>query len=233
MNQVSISCKPFADWRPAALVVLLGFLAGCQPQAAVGTLPLPSLSPPVLAQRQPLPPSRPQAISAVRATPVTTARASNAPAGWVAPVPAHAWRYIVIHHSATAAGSAATFDRSHRQRGWDELGYHFVIGNGTNSGDGQIEVGPRWAKQKVGAHAGVKLYNEYGIGICMVGDYNLDRPTSAQMRSLVKLVAYLMKTHGIPAERVLGHRDIKATDCPGRHLSVIEVRNLSRSQALR
>jgi 5-methylcytosine-specific restriction endonuclease McrA len=36
------------------------------------------------------------------------------------------------------------FDRSHRDKGWDELGYHFVIGNGTSSGDGVVEVGTRW-----------------------------------------------------------------------------------------
>ena len=28
-----------------------------------------------------------------------------------------------------------------RAKGWDELGYDFVIGNGTDTGDGQIEVG--------------------------------------------------------------------------------------------
>jgi len=84
------------------------------------------------------------------------------------------WRHIVIHHSATATGSAASFDREHRERGWEGLGYHFVIGNGTGTGDGQVEVGYRWRNQQRGAHAGNLEYNEYGIGICLVGDFAPD-----------------------------------------------------------
>src|SRR4051794_30602690 len=42
------------------------------------------------------------------------------------------WRWIVIHHSDTKTGCAAAFDRYHKDvHHWDELGYHFVIGNGT------------------------------------------------------------------------------------------------------
>ncbi|MFQ5589758.1 MAG: peptidoglycan-binding protein, partial [Phycisphaerae bacterium] len=52
------------------------------------------------------------------------------------------WTTIVIHHSATETGGASLFDRFHRKRGWDGLGYHFVIGNGTDTPDGLIEVGP-------------------------------------------------------------------------------------------
>jgi hypothetical protein len=44
------------------------------------------------------------------------------------------------------------------------------------------------------------------------------------MRSLDKLVAYLMKTYHIPPDHVLGHSDCKSTDCPGRHLNVAVVR---------
>jgi N-acetyl-anhydromuramyl-L-alanine amidase AmpD len=108
-----------------------------------------------------------------------------------------------------------------------------VIGNGTESGDGQIEVGPRWPKQKWGAHAKTpnNEFNDYGIGICLVGNFDIERPTAAQMRSLAKLVAYLEKNYRVPASRVLGHSDTKPTDCPGRNLSVATVRRMA-SQAL-
>ena len=33
--------------------------------------------------------------------------------------------------------------RMDQAKGWDELGYHFVIGNGTDTRDGQVEVGSR------------------------------------------------------------------------------------------
>ncbi len=91
------------------------------------------------------------------------------------------WRYIVIHHSASASGSYASIDRQHRSRlGTDGCGYHFVIGNGSDSPDGQIEVTRRWAEQKAGAHcrdATTSDVNDYGIGICLVGDFDQGAPT--------------------------------------------------------
>lgn len=130
------------------------------------------------------------------------------------------WRWIVLHHSATHGGGAIQFDKDHKARGWDELGYHFVIGNGTDTSDGLIEVGNRWRKQKHGAHAktGDNRFNELGIGICVVGDFDHGQPSAAQMRALTQLTASLMKAYNIPANRVIGHRDTKGTACPGETL---------------
>ena len=133
------------------------------------------------------------------------------------------WRHIVIHHSATPRGSAGSFDRMHRARGWDELGYHFVIDNGDGGPDGRIEVGRRWRVQKWGAHCGGTPDNEYnnlGIGICLVGDFTRRRPSARQLASLQRLVNYLAAAYGIPPDRVVGHRDAPnaATSCPGAKL---------------
>lgn len=129
------------------------------------------------------------------------------------------WKYIVIHHSATGAGSAAEFDTFHREkRGWENgLGYHFVIGNGSGSPDGEIEIGNRWIDQINGAHAGVEEYNHYGIGICLVGNFNQSRPTAAQMSALSTLVEYLQNRCHISSENVIMHRHCRQTDCPGRN----------------
>lgn len=129
------------------------------------------------------------------------------------------WKYIVIHHSASASGCAAEFDRFHRvKRGWENgLGYHFVIGNGNGSGDGQVEIGNRWVKQIDGAHAGVQEYNHYGIGICLVGNFNGSYPTAAQMASLSALVDYLQERCRIPSENIIMHRHFRETECPGRN----------------
>jgi hypothetical protein len=126
------------------------------------------------------------------------------------------WRFIVIHHSATETGNAAQFDISHKRRGWDGLGYDFVIGNGTGSGDGAVEVGFRWLKQKDGAHAGPNSpRNRDGIGICLVGDFTRTRPTGAQMRALSRLCNFLSGYCGIPRENYLLHGDVRQTACPG------------------
>jgi len=133
------------------------------------------------------------------------------------------WKYIVVHHSASTASSAAIFDKAHRGRGWDELGYHFVIDNGRGGPDGRIETGSRWRKQKWGAHTGGTPNNEYnnhGIGICLVGNYVSSTPSRAQLTSLRRLVESLMNDYGIPRSKVIGHRDAPntSTQCPGAAL---------------
>lgn len=141
-------------------------------------------------------------------------------AAWRVDGPERPWRFIVIHHSATTVGNATEFDRMHREKGWDELGYHFVIGNGTGSGNGQIEIGSRWPKQKHGAHCKVEghpEYNDVGIGICLVGNFDVTRPTEGQMAALAKLVRSLMDRYNIPRNRIYGHGQLKPTDCPGRY----------------
>jgi hypothetical protein len=92
------------------------------------------------------------------------------------------------------------FDKQHKAKGWDELGYHFVIGNGTDTRDGQVEVGPRWPKQKWGAHA--KTPDNRSTSTASASAWSATStstgPTPAQMKSLTKLVTYLMQTYNIP-----------------------------------
>ncbi len=137
------------------------------------------------------------------------------------------WRYIVIHHSDTTTGNAAIFDRYHRRRGMENgLAYHFVIGNGKGARDGEIEVGGRWRKQLHGGHVRNQGMNEVGIGVCLVGNFQKQRPSRKQMESLTRLVSYLMTKYNIPKRRVIGHRDVRGnpTSCPGKNLSIVELR---------
>ena len=102
------------------------------------------------------------------------------------------------------------------------MGYHFVIGNGSDTSDGKIEVGSRWYQQKHGAHCRVpgdttNKYNEHGIGICLVGDFNNSPPSRAQMKSLIYLTKGLLNYTNLPASAVHFHKDFKSTDCPGRY----------------
>lgn len=158
-------------------------------------------------------------------------RSSWVPPGWIPPGGISTrWECIVVHHSATATGCASDFNSAHLQRGWDELGYHFVIGNGSGSGDGQIEVGSRWYKQKHGAHCKTagNYHNEHGIGICLVGNFDNAHPTAAQLASLRKLVRFLMVKCSIPASQVLGHREAPGTHthCPGRYVYMDHLRDV-------
>jgi hypothetical protein len=144
------------------------------------------------------------------------------PASWNMSSRAHTWSYIVIHHSATNEGGAASFNRAHSKKWENGLGYHFVIGNGTETADGEIEVGPRWLRQNQGidgAHAGVEKYNKHGIGICLVGDFDHQNPTPKQLAALRNLIQHLMQKYGIPRDHIIPHRAVKVghTECPGTH----------------
>ena len=129
------------------------------------------------------------------------------------------WEGILIHHSATPGGNLEKFDRYHREvNGWLMVGYDFVICNGDGGPDGLVQTSERWKRQIQGAHAGpgLKRYNDHWVGICLVGDFNQARPTTEQLRSLRRLVAYLEERCGIPESNVRFHRDVRDTDCPGR-----------------
>lgn len=141
---------------------------------------------------------------------------------WEPPVAARAWRYIVLHHTAGEEGSVASIDAAHRKRvdsegnHWLGIGYHFLIGNGNGMGDGEIEPTFRWQQQLQGAHAGNYDYNQFGIGIALVGNFEHETPTPAQQAAAARLVATLRRAYEIPADHVVAHRDIRATACPGQ-----------------
>ncbi|MEI6561082.1 MAG: peptidoglycan recognition family protein [Verrucomicrobiota bacterium] len=141
-----------------------------------------------------------------------------------ASVARHRWRYIVVHNSGTLQGNAKAFDYYHRhvRKMPNGLAYHFVIGNGTSSGNGSIEIGPRWTNQINGGHVHSDYLNSIALGICLVGDYNRTKPTREQLEALDELIGYLRKRVGKTDHQlaiVKPHREINPpqwpTDCPG------------------
>jgi hypothetical protein len=157
----------------------------------------------------------------------------NIPRDWLPPSGVEKkWTAIVIHHSATTNGSAAIFDKVHREnKYWDGIAYDFVIGNGTNSSDGAVEVTFRWRKQLTGAHCKTpnNWANEKAVGICLVGDFNQTVPTRRQMQSLVKLVRFLQNRYRIVKSRVYGHKTTpgaRVTDCPGQKFPMVSLKSM-------
>lgn len=128
------------------------------------------------------------------------------------------WEIIVVHHSATNRGNASMFDTSHRKRGMQNgLAYHFVIGNGTDTKDGQIEMGSRWLKQLHGGHVKNNYINEVGIGICLVGNFEKSKPTDKQLKSLSSLIDWLQASVLKKRVKFAGHKDIEKNLCPGKN----------------
>lgn len=130
------------------------------------------------------------------------------------------WTYIVGHHSATKYGNAEIYDRNHRRRGMSNgLAYHFVIGNGIDSGDGEIEVGPRWKKQLEGGHVRKREVNLHGIGICLVGNFQETHPSRKQIASFTRLVDHLGGNVLRNKYKFAVHKEVDRnhTVCPGRN----------------
>jgi len=119
-------------------------------------------------------------------------------------------RYIIIHHSAGRDVPAKTIHQWHLDRGWHGIGYHYVVRK-----NGSVETGRE--ESQSGAHAGPD-YNNRSIGICVTGNFEENDPTPDQMEALAELVLSVSEGYEIPPERVLGHRDVSATLCPGERL---------------
>lgn len=99
----------------------------------------------------------------------------------------------------------------HRKRmGAGDIGYHFIIDR-----TGMIWQGRDWMYQ--GAHtAGANANN---MGVMLLGNFEIQRPTQAQLTSLHMLVASLVRKYGLnPARDVFGHSDFCKTHCPGANL---------------
>lgn len=118
---------------------------------------------------------------------------------------------IIVHCTATPEGrpvSVEEIDSWHKQRGWSQIGYHYVV-----QLDGTINPGRDVSIS--GAHC--KGHNKTSIGITYVGgcDSNMepkDTRTDAQIDSLNYLVGYLCASH--PGAEVYGHRDFSTKACP-------------------
>lgn len=115
---------------------------------------------------------------------------------------------IVVHHSASPLKTTVSDIRGwHVERGWPDIGYHFVITRNSKIHKGR-------PLQYQGAHC---LPNAGRIGICVVGDNTTKRSqwNHAQINTLENLLVAL--TTVFPSvKRVCGHRDTgAATECPG------------------
>lgn len=113
---------------------------------------------------------------------------------------------IVIHCSATPNGRAVSVDDLrawHRARGFQDVGYHYVVLATGATAPGRPVGQP-------GAH--VAGLNAHSVGVCMVGGtggpdkWNPGQYTLAQWDALKSLVQDLQLQY--PGSSVVGHRDL-------------------------
>lgn len=118
---------------------------------------------------------------------------------------------IIVHCTATPRlrdVSVAEIDRWHRQRGFNRIGYHYVVAlDGT--------IAPGRDENAVGAHC--LGHNAESIGVAYVGGTEIDghpadTRTPQQRESLTALLRSLLSRY--PGARIRGHRDFAAKACP-------------------
>lgn len=119
---------------------------------------------------------------------------------------------IVVHQSDSPHGrgdNAETIHRWHMERGFDGIGYHYVITEA-----GRLEHGRPHYWQ--GAHT--KRHNADSIGICVIGRNTF---TSEQKMVLRMRLAKLMQQY--PDAKVYGHCELDPSKphCPGDALMEI------------
>lgn len=114
------------------------------------------------------------------------------------------FRYIVLHHSLTADGSAVNWNAIRKyhmeQNGWSDIGYHFGV---EKVGEKFQIMGGRSMKHP-GAHA--QGFNTSGIGICCVGNFDEEAPPVLQWTRTIELCQQINRFFGRRLE-VVGHRE--------------------------
>jgi hypothetical protein len=115
--------------------------------------------------------------------------------------------YIVIHHSLTKDGDVNDWDAIRRYHvevnGWRDIGYQL----GVEMYDGNLTVQTGRRMNERGAHTKEAGMNRKSIGICVVGNYDLEPPPLSYLFLLRDLCWNVMVNWGIRHDRVIGHRD--------------------------
>ena len=124
--------------------------------------------------------------------------------------------HVVMHHSATQDSRTLSWQairRYHLNKGWRDVGYHL----------GVELVGDRYeallgrALDEKGAHAYQRGMNHKGIGVVLVGNFDITPPTDEMLGFTARHVAGILRLLTIPVSSVLPHREVAAyKTCPGR-----------------
>ena len=121
---------------------------------------------------------------------------------------------IIIHHAAHSSGTTKDIHRWHLENGWSGFGYHFLV-----TKDGKVHRGR--PENAIGAH--LKGYNTRSLGICLQGNYDVENLSKIQFKALIDLCQYLCDKYSIST--IKGHRELKATNCPGLNFPLTNLRN--------
>lgn len=124
-----------------------------------------------------------------------------------------AYQTLVVHHSSLYEtddlNTVRAIQNLHMDdRGWADIGYHFLIGQ-----NGSVYEGRRLAVR--GTHT--EGYNTGSLGLCLLGNLQVDSPTKPQLDAAQSMINWLAVR--LRLTHLAGHRDFNdITVCPGDNL---------------
>ena len=132
----------------------------------------------------------------------------------------HRITHVTLHHTGDAQPLRPGEDPVRRLRGlqswgardrnWWDVPYHFLMGL-----EGQIYEGRDY-------HYMGETNTTYNPGghflVSIIGNYERQEPTQAQLESIANLMAWAFKEFDVPLDRLGGHYNYATTTCPGQHL---------------
>ena len=132
---------------------------------------------------------------------------------------------LTLHHAACCSaddleeGKTQVYwiqDFHQNGRGWNDIGYHFLVDRAGNIYQGRPET-------VIGAHVGGA--NTGNIGVCLLGCYHppeascFQTITPESRQSIVEIFSWVSDTYGQSPSVLLGHRDyFGTTACPGDNI---------------
>lgn len=123
---------------------------------------------------------------------------------------------VVFHHSLTADSGTVSWDAIRRfhveENGWSDIGYHFGI---ERVGAGvELQLG----RSLLFSAAAVReeRMNLRAAHVCVVGNFDLAPPAADIWDAVVLVATILVRTFGLGAKDIRGHRDFAPyKTCPG------------------
>jgi hypothetical protein len=160
----------------------------------------------------------PACSSGVRKPPMVTRQQWKSEPQPLAEDTKHTPKYITVHHGGVdwkAGRDPAEFVKGvqkwgQKERNWPDLPYHFMIAPDGRIFEGRpLEYAPQSnTKYDLPGHVGIEL----------MGNFETQRPSEAQLNSLVSLSAWIAQQYKIDLKNLSGHRDVAKgqTSCPGK-----------------
>lgn len=132
----------------------------------------------------------------------------------------HEIRMITLHHSGSPQPLRPEDDPVAKLRGlqawgqaeknWWDVPYHFLIDL-----EGRLYEGRDWRYM---GETNTRYDPRGHLLISVLGNYDLQEPTSAQIEAITGLMAWAAAEFDVPLDRIYGHDDLADTSCPGTHL---------------